>query len=368
MHGRILILTPGGFEHGGGIGRQMGYLCRAWAASVQPPDVRVIDSHGAGSRWLSPFFLASAILRIIVEAIRAEIAVIHINVAGRGSTWRKLIATPICAALRLPIVLHLHDYDYPRFVSSLPGMAQAAIRAMFKLADRVVVLGHADGDYVTRILGVAAERVIILHNAAPRPTVTERPPAQPHRILFLGGLGPRKGVPELLEALASPTLQALPWTAVLAGGGPVAEYRQRAAELGLQDRVTLPGWVDGATAARLLSEATLLTLPSHAEGMAMSVLEGLAYGLPIVCTRVGALGEVIIDEMSGLFVPVGNAGMLAATLARVLSDPDLRHRLSVGAQSRFAEGFEIDRYAERMLALYQSIAITRRNALVRQRS
>ena len=124
--------------------------------------------------------------------------------------------------------------------------------------------------------------------------------------MFLGYLSARKGVPELLEALASPALAALRWRATLADGGPVDEFRGRSADLGLADRVTLPGWIDQPTATALCAAADILVLPSHAEGLAMSPLEGLAHGLAVMATPVGAHGEVIEPEQCGLLVPPGD--------------------------------------------------------------
>lgn len=360
MNERILILTPGGLEDGGGIGRQMGYLSDAWAKLRGAPKIQIIDSHGAGSRIWSPFFLVRSLISVAAEKWSHQIVLIHVNIAGRGSTLRKLIAVPTLNLLGIPVVLHLHDYNYPRYIASLPVWLQRAVAAMFQSAAKVIVLGEADATFVHQELGVRRDRVTVMHNAVPRPaTITEPGDAQllqqPFQILFLGGLSERKGVPELIEALASPALRALPWRAILAGGGPVEHYRAEVEKAGLADRVALPGWVDRDTASNLLAQSTMLVLPSHDEGMPISVLEALSHGLPIVCTKVGALNEVIIDGASGLFVPVNDPATLAATMGRVLADPALRSRLSAGARKRFAAGFDVARYAERMLALYQAV-------------
>ena len=170
--------------------------------------------------------------------------------------------------------------------------------------------------------------------------------------MFLGYLSARKGVPELLQALASPALAALPWRATLAGGGPVDEFRVRAATVGLADRVAFPGWIDQSAASALCAVADILVLPSYAEGLAMSVLEGLAHGLAVVATPVGAHAEVIEPDQSGLLVPPGDIAALGAALARVVGDRALRERLRAGARQRFIERFDVRSYSGRLTRLH----------------
>jgi glycosyltransferase involved in cell wall biosynthesis len=173
--------------------------------------------------------------------------------------------------------------------------------------------------------------------------------------VFLGYLSARKGVPELLEALASPALATLPWRATLAGGGPVEEFRGRAAALGLAERVDFPGWIDQPAATALCAAADILVLPSHAEGLAMSVLEGLAHGLAVVTTPVGSHAEVIEHEASGLLVPPGDVAALAAALGRVVGDPRLRNRLRTGARQRFLDRFDVRSYSARLVQLHAGL-------------
>ena len=101
-------------------------------------------------------------------------------------------------------------------------------------------------------------------------------------------------------------------------------------------------------------------LPSHAEGLAMSLLEGLAHGLAVVTTPVGAHAEVIEPEQSGLFVPPGDVAALAAALARVIDDPALRDRLRAGARQRFLDRFDVRSYAARLAGLHVGLLGGRR--------
>jgi glycosyltransferase involved in cell wall biosynthesis len=128
----------------------------------------------------------------------------------------------------------------------------------------------------------------------------------------------------------------------------------------------MPGWLGEAEVGALCAQADVLLLPSHSEGMAMAVIEGLAHGLAVVTTRVGAHEEAITDGVSGLFVPVGDPAALAATLARLVRDPAERARLSGGARAAYLAGFAIDRYVARLAGFYRALSERRAGSAARR--
>ena len=91
----------------------------------------------------------------------------------------------------------------------------------------------------------------------------------------------------------------------------------------------------------------------------MSVLEGLAHGLAVIATPVGAHCEVIEPEISGILVPVGDETALAESLVRVISDAALRRRLADGARRRFLEKFEVGGYAARLARIHATLLLKR---------
>ncbi|WP_210529333.1 glycosyltransferase family 4 protein [Rubellimicrobium arenae] len=359
----VVHYCPGGREHGGGIGRMVGGIQDA--AGREGWLHAVVDTRGPRWSWVgSPARLMMAAANLVWARVATPECVHHIHVAGRGSTARKLVLAAVARGVGCRHVLHLHDYDYAADVLRRPAWLQRRIAAMFQAADRVIVLGRRDRDVLMRQLGVPEDRVATLPNSVPDPGARgPRPPDGPTTILFLGRLSDRKGVPELLEALAHPEMLSRSWRAVLAGDGPVATYRARAAELGLGDRVVMPGWLGEAEVDALGKEADILVLPSHAEGLAMAVLEGLAQGLAVVTTRVGAHEEVLQHEVTGLFVPVGDPDALAQALARLLDDPALRARLSSAGRTLYQERFGIDGYMGRLERLYRSLTAPKLNVL-----
>jgi glycosyltransferase involved in cell wall biosynthesis len=351
----VLMITGGGLENGGGIGRMVGYVMNAWNDGVRPP-MKIIDTRGPKYRrvvW--PFFLLRSLLQIALAAPRRPI--LHVHIAANSSTWRKLIVVRVGRLLGLDYLLHLHDPAYAAFYTGLPRWARRSVRATFHDAARIVALGTPAATMVAELLGMPRDRIDIIPNGVPGPARLaprdggdgDREP----RILFLGQLQRRKGVQDLIAALARREVAGLRWSAILAGGGPEqAGFEEQAVRLGVRERIGFPGWVNRTAVTALLEAADILVLPSYAEEMAMSVLEGMSFGLCVVCTPVGAQAEVVKDGVSALVVTPGDVEGLAAALARCIADPALRRRLGNGAREAYLRTYNVADYPDRIAAVY----------------
>jgi glycosyltransferase involved in cell wall biosynthesis len=356
----ILMITGGGLENGGGIGRLIGYVVTAWNDQARGK-MRVIDSRGPKYRRIVwPFFMLRSLWLVLRAA--PERPILHVHLAGNFSTWRKLIIISVGRLLGLPYLLHLHDPKYEAFYHKQPRWRQAIVRSVFDHAARVIALGAPAADMSMRVFAVPAERIDILANAVPGPSHVparepQRAPAEP-RILFLGQLQRRKGVHDLIEALGRAGVASQKWVATLAGGGPDQPgFEAQAEQLGIRERISFPGWLPRGPVTALLESADILVLPSYAEEMAMAVLEGMAYGLCVICTPVGAQAEVVENNISALVVPPGDIDALAAALARCIADPALRRRLGQGARVAYLRGYNIADYPARIAAIYDRIAM-----------
>ncbi len=342
------------------MGRFLTYLLPALQRQAEV-ECRVVDTYGPGQFTLMPFWFAAAFMQLVWLGLSRRADLVHIHMAAFGSVARKLLLVTTARMLRLPIVLHLHGAELAYFTDKLaPHWRRALIRGLQR-ADQLVVIGNYWRDYLVGTLDLSPEKVAVIPNGVPDPGGFQKADAvdaghsSPGRLLALGELGPRKGTPEILAALASPGLRERAWSATLAGNGAVADYQAEVQRLGLAERVQLPGWVDSEQAWRLLAHSDVLLLPSRLEGLPVAILEAMASGVAVITTPVGAIPDAIVDGETGLLTPVGDAPTLGSAIGRLLDDPPLRSRLAVAARRRFEEHFTIERTAEQFARLYRRL-------------
>lgn len=170
-------------------------------------------------------------------------------------------------------------------------------------------------------------------------------------VLAAGALVERKGFDVLVDAFA--LLQVAGAILWIAGEGDPAALKKRVERHGLAGRVRLLGRRNDVP--DLLAAADVFAMPSRAEGLGIAALEAMAAGLPVVASRVGGLGEVVLDGETGRLVPPGDAAALARALDEVLGDATLRVRLGAAGRARVQAEFTADRMVDAYEALYREV-------------
>lgn len=342
---KVLVATPLGEGGQGGIDRLMDSVRRQIAS--QPPegfDIRFAPTRGQGHVAFSPFVL----MRFMLGTFDRP-DVIHINISSYGSSYRKLILAAWCRARGIPYVLHLHGSMYRKFWKEASDGLDKKLTRLYSQAAAAVVLGEVWRAFISSRAPKA--NVVVVPNATARPTLPHVPGSSV-RILFLGKIGQRKGTFDLIEAFAR-MKDTSGWTAIVAGNGDVEKARQRIEELGLADRVSVPGWVGPDDVPAMIAKADILTLPSYDENLPMSVIEGMAAGLAVVATPVGAVEDIITDGETGLLVTPGDVPALANALTRLVEDSALRAEIGKKAVQIHREKLDLEPYIGQLTAVWR---------------
>jgi glycosyltransferase involved in cell wall biosynthesis len=301
-----------------------------------------------------------------------EIDIIHIHFSERGSTFRKLILFLIALNFRQPILLHAHGATYEEFFTGLPTVIRNGIAHVFRKCTKMIVLSENWQAFYTQAFQLTAAQTKVLYNPV------NVPPAAPQRsahsvttFVFLGRIGRRggaldsqsvvtfpqqdKGAFDLIQAFALlPETERAKAKLIVAGNGDIEQAQQLVKSLNLEASVHIQSWLSPSERDALLQSADVFVLPSYNEGLPMSMLEAMAWGLPVIVTPVGGIPEVVTHEQNGLLIEPGNCPELAQAMQRLMNHATLRHTLGEAARNR-VQPLRIESYMVSLLELYQSI-------------
>lgn len=328
-------------------------------------DAVFVPTHRDGTVWRKAWVASTALSRIAYLLSTDRSLLVHVHMSQRASFWRKWLICSAARVLRRRYIVHVHGSEFMAFFDNECGRAaKRAVHNTLAGAALVLALSQQWQRDLLRICPTA--RVEVFSNAVevPDPSAWRaRDPAQ-QTILFLGRLGLRKGTFDLVRAFASVASQFPNATLVCAGDGAIAETQTLARELGVAARVQCVGWLGPDRILQQLARATIFALPSHAEGVPMALLEAMAWGLPVVTTAVGGIPEVVQDGHNGLLLEPGDSHKLAAALATLLTNGELRHRMAENARLTILERYSREAAIERLQAIYARFGVPAKSALV----
>jgi glycosyltransferase involved in cell wall biosynthesis len=312
----IIIAAPGKGIGKGGVIRQMQYLVEEGKKHPESGIVfHWLCTHSGNKFW--PIYFIIPLMKLIWLKLQGKADLLHLNIASYGSFYRKYMLYRLAKILGIPHLAHLHGGGFLDFYAQGSARRKSCIEALFQQAQSVLVLGKASLSFAKEI-GVSADRCHLLPNAVPTPPQVSKGGGEVPHLVFAGHLIERKGVGDLIEALAM--LKELSWRATLAGSGEEARFKQQADDAGLADRIDFPGWLDDAGIQALYQEADIMVLPSHIENQPLCILEAMAHGLAIVTTDVGTVREMV-TENTALVTKVSQNSELAKSLRFLLENP-----------------------------------------------
>ncbi len=205
--------------------------------------------------------------------------------------------------------------------------------------------------------GVPAHKLIVNPYGAdvsrfsmPRPDNSSRPA----RILFVGGVGVRKGVPWLLRAFVR-----MKHHAELHLVGPLEKGFDGLLAGESLERVHFRGALRSPELEHAFAQADIFCLPSLEEGFPLALLQAMAAGLPVVATHQTGAGEAITAGGEGLIVPSRDVDALADALDRLIGSPEQRQAMGIAARKRVTAGFSWEAYGERALRAYEGLVAGR---------
>jgi glycosyltransferase involved in cell wall biosynthesis len=223
------------------------------------------------------------------------------------------IAKQICKKTK--VVVHVHFADIDEILGKNRLVKNLIVSFLRKFTYKIVLLSEkTKDDFVA--LGIQKAKLVVVRNFSPYhlesvPNRLSISLANPVEFLFLGSIDNRKGIFDLLDIV-----KGIKGNFHLTIAGSVNDEKNKKAfqedisKLG--NMVSFLGYIRGDQKTNILEKADVTILPSYAEGLPMSILEGMSYGEAIITTSVGANQEIVSSKFGIIIKPGDKASMLKA--------------------------------------------------------
>jgi glycosyltransferase involved in cell wall biosynthesis len=273
--------------------------------------------------------------------------VLHAHGARAG-----LAAALLPAALRSALIYTVHGFHYGKKPPGAKQLAMAAERLCMQRATTTVFVSAHDAQTAraAKLLPKRAMSEVIYNGGEPDEIKPEG--RSLFDVVFLGRLHFQKN-PEILVEILEALAPLRPSLGIVGSGELEGTVRAQVERAGLGKQVSFLGELPHSEALRYLAGARLMLLPSHWEGLPVSVIEAMHRGVPVVASDVPGTNELVVDGETGFLVPVGDVCAFANRIGRLLADDEFRIGMGACARARARSNFSLENQINAHAALYQ---------------
>jgi len=291
---------------------------------------------------------AGRMVKAAVNDFKPDIVSSHSSKAG--------VVARLAIRNRVPTLFTAHGWaftDGTAILRKLHAIIFEKIAAPF--CERIICVSEKDYQLALRYHIASAQKLLTVHNGVEidKPQASVAPLAR--RIAFVARLAPPKDPIAFAEALSA--VENVEGHFI--GGGPQEEeLKEKIAQLGIGNRVTLHGDVPREEVFSLLATMDASVLISDYEGLPRSILEAMSAGLPIITSDVGGVRE-LVDERNGFVVARHDTEGVAAALARLATEEGLAARLGRASRERSEKEFSLQTMLTATYSVYERMLATK---------
>lgn len=260
-------------------------------------------------------YFGIAYLKIAFSMIVDKTDIVHMHMSYKGSFKRKYLIHRLCKFFGVKDIIHLHGSEFEKWYCEVNEKTRQKIRTLLKECDNFFVLGEK-WENVIKGMEPSAKTTIVM-NAVSIPECVVQWNQERCQILYMGVLIPRKGLQNLLEAilkLKQSDRLGRECFAIAGSGEDETRLKEFCRQHDLEDIVRFYGWTSGEAKIKLMRESQISILPSYNEGLPISILEAISYGMPVISTDVGDISSAVKDQINGYLVRPGDVEQLAEKL------------------------------------------------------
>lgn len=327
--------------------------------SVLEKDYNIIyvESYKDGGKFPKLFKAIKGYFQFAKVLIVDKPDLIHIHSSFGSSFYRKLPFIYMTSWAKKPIINHIHGADFNEFYVNASGKKRELIKKVYGKCAILIALSTEWKERLSQI--VPADKITIIENYSTlhEDALKERlGRTSNNTVLFLGEIGKRKGCYDIPDVAAEVARAVKDVNFILGGAGSPEDenaVKELFRKVGMEDHVAFPGWVRGKDKGRLLRDADVFLLPSYNEGMPMSVLDAMGYGLPIVSTNVGGIPKIVHDGENGFCCEAGDVKSMAGGIVKMIENREALENMSKESLRIVKGGYSLESHLKLIEEVYE---------------
>lgn len=352
MKKKVCMVVPS-FEAKGGIAAVVsGYQN---SELVKEYDIKFVETYRDGNKIQKLMKALMGYVQFIICLLFWKPDIIHIHSAFGPSFIRKTPYIYLSAWMNRRIVNHIHGADFDEFYRRASQNRKNRVKQIYDKCDCLIALSEEWKENLSEV--VAQEKIVVVENYSvlnEKAIEDRKNKSNENIILFLGYIGQRKGcfdIPDIMDLVS----QKKPEVKFILGGDGEVDSVKALLKPELEKNIEFPGWVRGEEKDALLRKADVFFLPSYNEGMPMSILDAMGYGLPIVSTTVGGISRIVKEKENGyVFEPSDTQGM-AGAIVELLENDKKRKEFGENSIRIVEEGYSLETHVRKLLDIYRSV-------------
>ena len=315
--------------------------------------LRYIPTSTVGTKFRRGLFSLKALIKVFAALVSGGYDIVHIHASERGSIYRKSIVMMLAHMFGCKTVLHMHGAEFQKWYEESPQVIKAYTMFFLNRANKIIILGEYCRSFIETLVS-DSRKVCTVYNAVHIEEHKEYN-RKATNLLFLGAVGRRKGIEDLLDAMTLIDDQ-LEKCVKLTIYGPIADFpiEEAIKQKGLQKRVSYLGWLGAEQRGQVFAHTAVNVLPSYYEGLPMTILETMAYGIPNITTAIAGIPEAV-DCRNGVLVEPGDVSGLAKSISSLMNQEELRLNMSDQAYQKIKECFGLELHFQSVLSIYEKV-------------
>lgn len=284
--------------------------------------------------------------------VNKKIVIVHIHGGMKSTFFRKSYFLIIGKLFRRKVIYHMHSAMIEEYFDKRSYLKGWVVCKLLDHYDAIIAISNVWKKILEK---KTSTNIFVIYNAIKLPQDIPnnvKKKQETFTVLTMGEVGERKGTGVVIKVAATLNNN---FRFVIAGNGDVGKYLKMAEDFGISNRVVFLGWINGEKKDKAYLEADVYFLPSKYEGLPMSIIEAMGYGLPIISTSIGGIPDCVENGKNGFLERPEYVDNFASRIRTVCENSKLYAEMSKASRLLAEERFEVSVMAAKINDLYNEL-------------